>query len=50
MILLAKNEKKKKLAKSRADSPGLHADDYKDVYENLSDELHYGRSNLEVLQ
>ena len=42
MILLAKNEKKKKLAKSRADSPGLHADDYKDVYENLSDELHYG--------
>lgn len=46
MKLLAQNEKKKKLAKSRADSSGLHADDYKDVYENLSDELHYWRSNL----
>lgn len=32
----------KKLAKSRADSPGLHADDYRDVYDNLSDELQYG--------
>lgn len=31
----------KKLARSRADSNGIYADEYKDVYENLTDETHY---------
>lgn len=35
--------KAKKLAKTRADSNGLHADEYRDVYENLTDELQYKR-------
>ena len=32
----------KKLAKSRAESGSIHAEDFKDVHEHLTDELHYG--------
>lgn len=31
----------KKIAKARGDSNGIYADEYKDVYENLTDELQY---------
>lgn len=31
----------KKLAKNRAESPDIHADDYRDVKEHLTDELYY---------
>lgn len=31
----------KKLAKNMAESGNIHADEYKDVYDNLTDELHY---------
>ena len=31
----------KKLAKKRAESGGIYADEYKDVYDNLTDELRY---------
>ena len=31
----------KKLAKKRAESESIHADEYKDVYDNLTDELRY---------
>jgi len=32
----------KKLAKERSDSNSIYANEYKDVYENLTDELHHG--------
>lgn len=32
----------KKLAKKRANSAGIHAEEYADVYEHLTDETHYG--------
>ncbi len=31
----------KRLAKTRAESNGIHADEYEDVYKNLTDETHY---------
>lgn len=34
-------DKTKKLAKNRAESGNIYAEEYKDVYENLTDELHY---------
>ncbi len=34
----------KKLAKSRAESKGIHSNTYQDVYEHLTDETHYGKA------
>lgn len=36
----------KRLAKKRAESEGIHADDYRDVYETLTDELRYKKDGI----
>lgn len=36
----------KRIAKKRADSNGIHASEYRDVYENLTDELIYEKENI----